>query len=168
MADFLRSLRDQAMQCRSRDEISADDFVEMLKATADGVVHEAPEVGVTVPAFKTWLSYISRQIDDLDEMSRDGTASMRLRYLGVRASGSKQFWFNFDPATFLECACAGTFGGWNETDAAGREQVVGDAADSAGTSDDVGPRIVPESVESLGPLGWLKLKDFLQAGQMYE
>jgi hypothetical protein len=169
LADFLRCLRDQAMQRRSRDEISADDFVEMLIGATEGVVHEAPDGGSTVPAFTNWLSYINRQIDDLDEMGRDGTASMRLRYLGVKASGSKQFWFNFDPATFLECACAGTFGGWEEADAAGREHVTGNAADSpSGNSDGEGQSILSEPVVSLGPLGWQKLQGFLQAGQMYE
>lgn len=67
-------------------------------------------------------------------------------------------WCNFDPPTFLECACAGAFGGWSEAD--GRRVRTGDPADSADWSG--------EEVAKLGAVTWGDFAAFLEYGQSYE
>src|ERR1051326_3867176 len=65
--------------------------------------------------FRGWEARITRQLVDLHEMDACGTLSNKLRYFGINSPRGER-WFNFDPCTFLECAVAGSFGGWREGD----------------------------------------------------
>jgi hypothetical protein len=63
-------------------------------------------------------------------------------------------WCNFDAATFLECAAAGSFGGWSLSD--GRR--VSDSGDGHVTDD----------VMALPPITWGDVGAFLEYGQSFE
>jgi hypothetical protein len=65
-------------------------------------------------------------------------------------------WCNFDPATYLECAAAGSFGGWSVAD--GRRVTV------AGLPGD-GPN---DEVTPLPRITWGDVGAFLEYGQCYE
>jgi hypothetical protein len=69
-----------------------------------------------------------------------------------------QRWCNFDPATFLECAGAGAFGGWSEAD--GRRVRTADPSDGTAWSG--------EEVSPLGVVTWGDFAAFLEYGQSYE
>jgi hypothetical protein len=124
--------------------------------------------------YAEWEARLDEQIRDLREMDAAGTLADEHRYFGVDApSGAR--WYNFDPCTFIECAAAGTFGGWQEGDDTGRALVPGPVAvlDEAGelrtmelrTMD---PREIEEPVVELQGFSWRELVGFLGAGQAYE
>jgi hypothetical protein len=77
------------------------------------------------------------------------------RFDGGRAT--IPLWCNFDTATFLECAAAGSFGGWSVAD--GRRVRVTGPADGDGGGDEVVP---------LPPISWGDVAAFLEYGQSYE
>ena len=59
---------------------------------------------------------------DLHEMDENDTLKNEQRYFGVNAP-RKSYWYNFDPIGYLECATAGSFGGWEPGDETGRQFV---------------------------------------------
>jgi len=63
-----------------------------------------------------------RQIVDLREMDDNSTLKNEQRYFGMSAP-RKSYWYNFDPIGYLECAMAGSFGGWEPGDETGRQFV---------------------------------------------
>jgi hypothetical protein len=102
-------------------------------------------------------------------MAEQGILNNELRYFGTD-SPRGQRWYNFDPCTFLECAIAGSFGGWQSGDETGREYVPGPVAvlgddGQVSTSD---PRDVPDSIVSLRDVSWDDFRSFLGCGQWYE
>jgi hypothetical protein len=120
-------------------------------------------------SFHHWESFVLRQIVDLREMAEQGMLANDERYFGIN-SPRGQRWYNFDPCTFLECAMAGSFGGWQSGDDTGREHVPGPVAvfGDDGTLTTSDPQDVPHSVVSIGEVGWEDIEDFLGCGQWYE
>lgn len=169
LADYLRNLRDLSMELCARPVLSAAQFKELLARAADGELAADLDGVEQHPDFKLWLGVIDRQIVDLDQMQRNGTLQSEMRYFGTSAP-SRSYWFNFDPATFLECGCAGHFGGWQEGDDSGRAYVPGDCVvvNERGEFTAVDPRSVPDPVVELRELPWSELADFLMAAQQYE
>lgn len=68
-------------------------------------------------------------------------------------------WYNFDPHTYLECAMAATFGGWDPAD--------GLRVSLAAEADERLPDPV-EYVAELPMISWVGLADFAECGQAYE
>ena len=119
--------------------------------------------------YAAWEARLDEQIRDLREMEATGTLADEHRYYGVDApSGAR--WYNFDPRTYLECATAGTLGGWQEGDDTGRELVPGPVVVLGAASGLA--RMDPAGLEGLvfvvQALSWHDLVDFLWAGQAYE
>jgi hypothetical protein len=102
-------------------------------------------------------------------MAERGLLDNEMRYFGLNAPRGSR-WYNFDPCTFLECATAGSFGGWRPGDDTGREYVPGPVAalgeDGRLTSRD--PRDIPNPVVPIAAVSWEKFRDFLGDGQWYE
>ena len=92
-----------------------------------------------------------------------------LRYFGMKAPRGS-YWFNFDPATFLECGVVGTFGGWQEGDSSGRMLVDGKVAafDADGEVVILDPQDVRHPISELSEISWDKFREFLECGQQYE
>ncbi len=115
------------------------------------------------------LRKLARQIVDLREMDEVGTLDNELRYFGIDApSGAR--WYNFDPHTFVECGVSGTFGGWAQGDASGRELVPGPVAvlDADGDLISVNPEDIEDPTYFVESISWDEFADFLWAGQCYE
>lgn len=74
---------------------------------------------------------------------------------GARATPAR--WYNFDPATYLECAVAGSLGGW-------------DAGDGARVPLPTGPGEPPARsyVRTITTMTWDDLARIAVCGQMYE
>ena len=101
--------------------------------------------GEPAEGYHEWEARLDEQLRDLREMEAAGTLANEHRYFGVDApSGAR--WYNFDPCTFIECAAAGTFGGWQEGDETGRMLVPGKVAvvDEAGNVKAMDPREIEE------------------------
>jgi hypothetical protein len=116
-----------------------------------------------------WEQTILRQIVDLHEMEEAGTLANDDRYFGADAPRGLR-WYNFDPLTFLECAVAGTFGGWQSGDPSGRDYVPGLVAvlDEAGQITSADPRDLDEPIFELRPISWETFAELLASGQGYE
>src|SRR5262249_30503299 len=79
---------------------------------------------VDVPGFAGWEACVLRKIVDLHEMEEQSLLRNELRYFGIDSPRGSR-WYNFEPCSFLECAAAGFFGGWQPGDATGRKFVPG-------------------------------------------
>src|SRR5262249_46794018 len=119
--------------------------------------------------FVGWEARLIRQVVDLREMAEGGMLDNELCYFGINAPRGPR-WYNFDPCTFLECATAGTYGGWQPGDATGRAYVPGPVAvlgeDGRLTTRD--PREVPAPRVPVLEVSWDDFCHFLGNGQWYE
>ncbi len=116
-----------------------------------------------------WRATLVRQIVDLREMDENGALEDKMRYFGL-ISPRVTSWYNFDPCGYLECAMAGSFGGWEPGDATGRSFVPGMVAVLAedGSMLAVDPATLERRVSLLPEVSWEQFKDFLVCGQIYE
>ena len=111
-----------------------------------------------ITGYEGWHSTIIRQIVDLREMDEAGILEDEYRYYGVDSPRGAR-WYNFTPRSFLECATAGSFGGWHAGDGTGRDFV---------------PEVTEEAKEreqkiiDFEEISWDEFRFFLLMGQQYE
>ncbi|MFC1642740.1 hypothetical protein ACFL5O_08660 [Myxococcota bacterium] len=169
LQSYLENLRRLGRSLREREAVSLEEFAGLLRAAFN------PELGTAEPSptvtdgYIAWEKRITDQIRDLDEMRQAGTLDNEYRYFGVDAPRGGR-WYNFDPCTYLECAAAGTFGGWQESDDTGRSYVPGPVAvlEPSGAITSVDPRDIDDPVVALPEITWEMFVEFLDAGQWYE
>lgn len=97
-------------------------------------------------------SIVIGQIVDLDRMRASGQLADDNRYFGLDAPGGGR-WYNFDPASFLECGVAGSVGGTADDD---ELELV------------TPPALVTDDEQGRTSFGWSGFCDLLLAGQSYE
>ncbi|MBW8487126.1 hypothetical protein [Actinomadura parmotrematis] len=168
LSGYLRGLWRAAGPLADRDELSPDDVAALFSAAQ--LVPPVPYNGAwtvtdfTLPrgepsSHADWERVVLSQIAYLEDFvtappgprARFGADAPRPPGSGRRATPAR--WCNFDPATYLECAVAGSVGGWDAGDGA-REPRAG------------GPARSP--VRDLAPFGWGDLCRMLACGQLYE
>lgn len=173
LEQYLCTLLISSAKFRHKEDIALIEFFELLvegfqaRNTSPSLDEECPE-GV-VPAYLEWQAMICRQITDLRQMAEAGLLKRDDRYFGLSAP-SGRYWYNFDPLSFLECAAAGSLGGWEEGDDTGRQFVPGMvvAYDDSGKLVECDPRDLREPVEHIAQLSWEDFEEFLWCGQSYE
>lgn len=102
--------------------------------------------------FARFEAILIHQIADLQAMRSSGQLGDSNRYFGLDApSGAR--WYNFDPASYLECGASGSVGGW---------------ADDAEVLLVTPPETVAEDDETRRSFGWEGVCDLLVCGQIYE
>lgn len=172
---YLSNLRRLARRHQHAATLGPSELARMIEAAFDGSGasdgSDGSDAAGREPAegYAEWEARLDEQLRDLREMAADGTLASEHRHFGLDApSGAR--WYNFDPCTFLECAAAGTFGGWQEGDDTGRALVPGPVAvlDALGELTTVDPRELEEPVAELQGFAWPELVSLLDAGQMYE
>ena len=174
LSAFLRALWWVSRPLRGRDVLDLDSVAALLMAAATAA---PPKVD---PAWRTgdlandsdgrdgyqrWERVILSQIVDLEDFAARppgeyayfGVDAPRAPGIGRRATPVR--WYNFDPESYLECAMAGTLGGWHEQDGV-RAPVPG-----AVESREVGPELTSATIQGLT---WADLADFAVCGQIYE
>jgi hypothetical protein len=119
--------------------------------------------------FEQWLTTIKRQIVDLREMSAAGVFENTMRYFGV-SSPRGTHWYNFDIGTYLECATAGSLGGWEPGDETGREFVSGPVAvlEPDGSISSRNAQEIKHKVIAVDRVSWARFTRILECGQWYE
>lgn len=120
--------------------------------------------------FKTWKSIVIAQIVDLREMDENDELRNEYRYGGIDSPRGNR-WYNFDSTSFLECAAAGSIGGWEPGDGTGRSFVPGPslATDPSGNPVLVNPEDIERPhFELPDRISWEFFADFLECGQHYE
>lgn len=173
---YLLSLRQLGMQYEAHNSIGLDDFFSLLR---DAFSFPPPQFDVSwvnqhvtyteEKGFPGWLATITSQIIDLHDMAGSGDLQNEMRYFGMR-SPRGSYWFNFDPCDFLECAMAGSIGGWEPGDESGRSYVPGPVAvlDKNDNIVTMNPEDVPRPVYPLPTVSWELFRDILYSGQHYE
>jgi hypothetical protein len=163
LEEYLRALWHLGSTHRTSGDFSLSWFAHLLKFALSG---EAPpfdpawraraEEQIENPSgCQQWEQTVLTQIIDLHEMEAAGTLASEYRYFGVDAPRGNR-WYNFDAMTYLECAAAGTFGGWQPDDATGRAYTPG-----ANTE-------VEEPIIEISSVTWRQFANFLCNGQEYE
>jgi hypothetical protein len=177
LEEYLRALWGLARAHGTEPGLSPDAFLGLLSGAFG---HSPPpfdeawrrryrEDFADLPGFAGWEARILRQQVDLREMGERGLLGDEQRYFGID-SPRGQRWYNFDPCTFLECATAGSYGGWQPGDDTGRQYVPGlvTVVGDDGRFEDRDPRDIPAPVGPVGTVSWADFREFLGAGQWYE
>ncbi len=173
LEDYLAALRQLGSAHRDLDAIPLPSFARMLE---EAMSAEAPPFDPrwaeeyrreSHTDYARWERAILDQIVDLHEMADAGTLQDEQRYFGIDAPRGAR-WYNFDPRGYLECAMAGTFGGWEPGDD-GRVLVPGRVMvlDEQGYRD-VDPNEIERPTIAMPAIDWAAFIDFLWAGQSYE
>ena len=175
LEDYLKVLWHLGNTHRGLDALSVATFAGLLEAA----LHQAPppfdarwsdgyQQG-ELSGHARWERTILDQIVDLHEMQDAGTLADELRYFGVNSPRGAR-WYNFSPLTFLECAVAGTFDGWQAGDPTGRDFVPGPVAvvDETGHVTSADPRDLERPIRPIEGISWSSFADFLLSGQYYE
>lgn len=157
---FLRALLRAGRSFGTR-EPSADEVATMLTTAATGEPEEfdaawlsrpPPWTGPERPARARWEDALIAQIADLRRMKDNGQLADSERYFGLNApSGTR--WYNFDPASYLECGTSGSVGGWDESSPV--ELVTP-------------PAVVDDDDLERRSFGWEGFCDLLSCGSCYE
>ncbi|GAA4599214.1 hypothetical protein GCM10023194_78740 [Planotetraspora phitsanulokensis] len=167
LSEYLRALYGVSRTRRDRDRLPLDEVAATLTAAAtltpapvaarDGF---APEE--TMTGFARWEAVILSQIADLDDFALQPPGEHA--FFGVDAPRTSTAratpcrWYNFDPASYLECGMAGGLGGWDESDGT-RVPVPGP----------VHPDVPPDpGILSIETVTWDDLAEFALYGQIFE
>ncbi|GLZ12846.1 hypothetical protein Acsp04_30810 [Actinomadura sp. NBRC 104425] len=169
---FLRALWKVSTPLSDRESLSPDEVAAMFSAAA---TTPPPDYD---PAWSTadlslpggeprghadWERVILSQLADLEDFlaappgphARFGVDAPRPPGGGRRATPAR--WYNFDLATYLECAVAGSLGGWDAADGA-RVPLPAGSGDPPARS----------YVRPLTSMSWADLARIAVCGQVYE
>jgi len=177
LEEYLRAILVLARQYEGRPYISPTEFIELLSEALNTnpltfdpswgeYYNNKPEARTS---FTDWLATVIGQVVDLHEMADAGILANELRYFGVSAPRGAR-WYNFDIGTFLECAAAGTFGGWEPGDSTGRELVPGEVivVEPDGTVSAKNPNELARPIFTIDRITWPDFIRFVEWGQCYE
>lgn len=177
LEQFLRSLLAATEQRRHHSALSLTAFYELIceaYATAPAPFLERwrtdyERLPFDHPGFDGFRATLIKQIVDLREMEEAGLFASEGLYLGVDSPRGGT-WYNFDPATYLECATEGAFGGWEPGDESRRGFVPGDVAylDADGEIRTAPAQDFDDPEYVIPSVSWEKFRDFLECGQEYE
>ena len=164
---YLTALIRRAGQVANKESISLDEFFSLVRDAFD-------EPGETTPTnatsgFQNWKLLIEQQIEDLQQMARNGQLQDKYRELGIDAPSGRR-WYNFDPLSYIECGAAGSLGGWMEGDKTGRTYVPGKVAytNPDGAIETCDPRDLDRPPVEIPGITWEMFLDFAWCGQNYE
>ncbi|MFI0352198.1 hypothetical protein [Actinomadura sp. 9N407] len=133
LSAFLRALWKVSGPLRDRDRLHPDDVAAMFSAAAtvppaaydpSWSTRDLSLPGDEPHGHADWERVVLSQLADLEDFlthppgpqARFGVDAPRPPGSGARATPRR--WYNFDPATYLECAVAGSLGGWDAADGA--------------------------------------------------
>jgi hypothetical protein len=174
LESYLNALWQLGAEHKKEATFSLLQFFELLAAAFEADVRGFDEAWPEyVPGenggYSGWELVIVSQIVDLREMRQAGTLDNDQRYFGVQ-SPRGGYWYNFDPCSYLECATAGSLGGWQDGDQSGRQYVPGDVAiiTGDGSIETRDPRELENPVKPVPGISWNEFSEFLWCGQNYE
>ena len=177
LEEYLRAVLALVWRYEGRPYITPTEFIQLLSEalTANPLTFD-PDWGAyydskpgSRSSFTDWLATVREQVVDLREMADAGILANELRYFGVSSPRGAR-WYNFDVGTYLECAAAGTFGGWEPGDSTGRELVPGDVVvvEPDGTVTAKDPLELERPIFTIDRVTWLDFIRFMEWGQCYE
>jgi hypothetical protein len=170
LEEYLRAMLQLAKRFADRSSLALDEFHMLIYESFTAQPIEFDEdwrnsydrLPINRSDFDGWRSILIQQIIDLREMRENGTLADANRYFGIDSPRNSR-WYNFDPLGYLECAMAGSFGGWEPDDESGRELVPGRVSVIAedGSIQDLHPQDLPYPQFEMPAITWDELKDFM-------
>ncbi|MCP4357381.1 MAG: hypothetical protein GY796_05110 [Chloroflexi bacterium] len=177
LEEYLLTILDLGDSYQTRQALSVSEFYNLLATafTSKTIDFDATwknnirDQDALLSGFQGWQATIISQIVDLHEMDEAGILKNEHRYFGVDSPKGRR-WYNFDPCAFLECATAGSYGGWQEGDDTGRDYVPGPVIvlREDGTFGSQDPREIEEPTSKIDQVSWEDFCEFLLTGQYYE
>ena len=192
LEEYLRALLGIGSRYRELFEVSTSDFITILSdaLVADPIPYDAdwannyetesakqpitPYAAVQYPKIKRNISHFAdfertvfRQVVDLREMYAAGTFADEMRYFGVEAPRGA-YWYNFDIGTYLKCAVAGGYGGWEPDPTTGQPVPEEAALDADGSITVEDPAKVKSLRFPVQSVTWADFIGFVHCGQSYE
>jgi len=174
---YLLALLQRAEPLATLDSLTPAQFLDLLSTAfeapprqfEDAWRSEYEHLDPDLTGYDGWKATLIRQIVDLREMAEDRSLEHEFRYYGIDSPRGGR-WYNFDPATYLECAAAGSLDGWEPGDDTGREFVPGECAviDPTGEIRVADPRDLERRRVDMPQITWELFKDFVVCGQIYE
>ncbi|MFB4296614.1 hypothetical protein [Actinomadura sp. NTSP31] len=172
LSAFLRALWKVSAPLRDNERLEPDDVAAMFAAASTTPPAEFDPAwsakdlslpGHRPEGYADWERVVLSQLADLEEFlvsppgpqARFGVDAPRPPGSGARATPAR--WYNFDPATYLECAVAGSLGGWDAADGA-RVPLPTAAGEPPARS----------YVREITEMSWGDLARIAVCGQMYE
>ena len=167
LVEFLRNLKSSFSNHAAQEGLTPAQFMQSLEAAYEPA--EPSEVASVTQGFASVSQYLANQIEDLDQLTRDGVYEDKYASFGL-AADSGRHWYNFHPASYLECGLAGSFGGWEPEDDSGRDFVPGKvmAIDESGKLVPVDPKDVERPKFEMEVIPWEDIEEFLWCGANYE
>lgn len=177
LEEYLRALLRICRAQSAAKGVTAEEFVSLLSEAfaSEPLPYEPGWLAVyradpdELMGFAKFEAVALQQIVDLREMRNAGILEGKWIQLGVKAPRGGS-WYNFDPRDYLECAAAGSIGGWEPGDPTARMFVPGDVAvfGADGHVTSANPEELERPVYDLPLLTWEQFADFLICGQIYE
>lgn len=177
LEEYLRALLQAGKEFVEHDALSIDTFHSLLADSFTGKLHEFDEewrkeyenLPLDLSSYYGWRAVLIQQIVDLREMDEHGTLADKYKFFGVDSPRGSR-WYNFEPTGYLECAMAGSLGGWEPRDDSDRQFVPGKVATLTkdGMFEGMEPQDIPRPQFELSAISWEQFKDFLYCGQLYE
>jgi hypothetical protein len=172
LSAFLRALWKVGRPLSDRQRLDADDVAAMFSAAAlvppAGYDPAWSRADLSLPGAEPaghadWERVVLSQLADLEDFlvrppgpeARLGVDAPRPPGSGPRATPRR--WCNFAPAAYLECAVAGSLGGWDAADGARVPLPTAAGAPATGSP-----------VHELTTLTWAGLARLAVCGQLYE
>jgi hypothetical protein len=174
---YLLSLLDSSQRYSERNDITLAEFYDLVSSSYtrdipafnpdwrdqyDKLPHERND-------YAGFRATLIRQIVDLREMDENGTLRNEQRYFGASAP-RHAYWYNVDPIAYLECAMAGSFGGWESGDETGRQNVPGPVVvfGNDGSIQTANPEDLHQPTVQMPSVTWEQFQAFIICGQSYE
>lgn len=167
LSAFLRSLWKVSAGLRHHPDLTLDEVGALFSAAAStpppsydaAWTSKDLRLSGEPSSYADWERVLLSQIADLEDFvthpqrphAARSVEAPRPQGTGARATPVR--WCNFDPTSYVECAVAGAFGGWN-------------AADGARVPRADGP--IQSPIRELPKVTWLELSRLLVCGQIYE
>jgi hypothetical protein len=174
---YLLSLLDSSLIFAERNDVTLAEFYDLVCSSFtrdipsfNPIWHDQYD---TLPHdrndYAGFYATLVRQIVDLREMDENGALKNEQRYFGL-SSPRRTLWYNFDPIGYLECAMAGSFGGWDPGDEMGRQFVPGPVAvlGNDGSIQSANPEDLHQPIVQMLSVTWEQFKAFIICGQIYE
>lgn len=176
LEQYLLAMLNLAQKYKSRSSLSVTEFYQILSdsftvppsAFVETWRSDYDKYYAELDGYPQWEGTIIQQIVDLREMAENGLLENEYRYLGI-TSPRETSWYNFDPAAYLECATAGSLGGWEPDDDTGRH-LIGERMMMA-SSEEVhfaDSQDIELSRFEIAVISWEIFEQFITCGRVYE
>lgn len=177
LEEFLRTLLRAADSLADSHSLSLAEFFSLLTRAFTDEPYAFQEewrsqyerFSEELSGYARWRALMLQQIVDLREMAESGILESPYRYFGIDSPRDAR-WYNFHPLDYLECAMAGSFGGWQPGDPTGRGFVPGPVAVLAedGSLTSAHPEDIPRPTYTIAGITWAQFEQFIWCGQNYE